>query len=234
LLSGCTHRRYDHNEPVPAVNPRMICLAWCSFPFQDTTPAFAVKPCSDTVCPRAAVARGVVGRTRPEFQETFARKRASDPGIITVLGRSDRLREPLSAPSGYEPCPGKGPLLPMVLTAGAGWLGPSLPLQPPASHPARFFFGDASCRMLEREQNDYHDLAKRYLRLAARPNIQISTISTIAGSTTRWLRPKKRAEGSSARDYDWHFDRFGLMDGVVCPISVRRAEASSPSPRLGP
>jgi hypothetical protein len=76
----------------------------------------------------------------------------------------------------------------------------------------------------------YHDLAKRYLRLAAsteNPNhylriaVQYNTLAE-----AEELRALAHAED------DWHFDRFGLMDGVIVP-APSGGRASSP-PRASP
>ncbi len=76
----------------------------------------------------------------------------------------------------------------------------------------------------------YRDLAKGYLRLAAsteNPNHYLRiAVQYNALAEAEELR-------TSHGDGDWPFDRFGLMDGVVAPVSSE-APSILASPRLVP
>ena len=67
----------------------------------------------------------------------------------------------------------------------------------------------------------YHDLAKRYLRLAASTEYPNHYLRIAVQYNTLAEAEELRALGHA--EDDWHFDRFGLMDGVIVP-AVRGAE----------
>ena len=83
---------------------------------------------------------------------------------------------------------------------------------------------------LERAEH-YRDLARRYLRLAAsteNPNHYLRiAVQYNALAEAEELRALAHAED------DWHFDRFGLMDGVIVPAPSEGPSILA-SPRLAP
>src|SRR6267378_6660756 len=104
------------------------------------------------------------------------------------------------------------------------------PCNPQPAIRRRFFFGRCIMSDALKRAEHYHDLARRYLRLAEsteNPNHYLR----IAVQYNALAEAKELS--ISHGDGDWPFDRFGLMDGVIVPAPSEGPSILA-SPRLAP